>query len=254
MTCKHIEKIEKQITFLISGGEIQKKIGPFLTIESIRKFMRVDAQSLWEKRWTNPEEWELEQISKEFLVIDEIILKEKLNKINDLLDQCDCFDKINEQLNKERKEKDRELSDKQMVLSSTQKENESLKAKIIQLQKKLEVSERKDQEENFKGKLSIKEKELGDFVDEQVKKKVSCDEQIIELEELFRKLIIQERAKNEERVEKTREKIVTVKSELGKKGMIFNDVKRVVKICEEIANLQFEQKQETKIEVLLIKN
>jgi hypothetical protein len=46
MTCKHIEKIEKQITFLISGGEIQKKIGPFLTIESIRKFMRVDAQSL----------------------------------------------------------------------------------------------------------------------------------------------------------------------------------------------------------------
>jgi len=84
MTCTHIKDTKEAISNLINAN-IHKEVGPYLTPAEVKQFTH---------GYTfNSSEKEMNQLGKNIRVVNEIVLKEKLEEIKTLLSQCNCLDK-----------------------------------------------------------------------------------------------------------------------------------------------------------------
>jgi len=135
------------------------------------------------------------------------------------------------------------MNEKQLILLSTQNDNERLKMGLLDSQR-----------EGARGGLESKKKELENFINHinqiEGKNKNKCESGILKLEEFYDLLVDCDNDRAGVREMKT--KIATVKSELSENGMGIKDVREVSNICEELAKLKVrsEEKQQ-KYEALI---
>lgn len=142
MTCTHINQAITSISILVNSGVIYKETDPFLKIEKVMKFM--------ESRWTNAEEWELNQISDKIRIIDEASLKDELEKIKEKLDDCSCFNEKKSEMSRKIEAMNEEIKEKELNLVSIKKDNKNLIEEKIRLEEEIKSLKIKNNEIEIK--------------------------------------------------------------------------------------------------------